>query len=101
MILKNLNDINLSHYRQKVSYIVQDPFLFNDTIKNNLLIGIQDSISEDELIEICKQSNSWDFIKRKPKGLDTFYGQRLFNKRGTGKRNRSIPGKDVSTCQVS
>tara|TARA_Y100000590_G_scaffold470496_2_gene665727 strand:- start:574 stop:2301 length:1728 start_codon:yes stop_codon:yes gene_type:complete len=72
----NLNDINLSHYRKKISYIVQDPFLFNDTIKNNLIVGVQDNISDSEIIEICKQSNSWEFIKNKPKGLDTIIGDR-------------------------
>jgi ABC-type multidrug transport system fused ATPase/permease subunit len=73
---KNLNEIKISKYRKRISYIVQDPFLFNDTIKNNLLVGIENPISDKKIIEFCKQSNSWEFIKNKPKGLETIVGDR-------------------------
>jgi ABC-type multidrug transport system fused ATPase/permease subunit len=83
----NLNKINLLKYRDKISYIVQDPFLFNDTIRNNLLVGIESEVGNSELIEFCKQSNSWDFINKKPMGLDTIIGDRGVELSG-GQRQR-------------
>ena len=41
-----------------------------------MLIGIDDKITENELINFCKQTNSWDFIQKKPNKLNTFIGDR-------------------------
>src|SRR5699024_5410660 len=53
--------------------VTQDSILFNDTVRNNLLIGKEDA-SESELIEALKVANAWEFVSELPMGLDTNIG---------------------------
>ena len=54
----DLNKINLAQYRSKISYITQEPVLFNDTIRNNLLMGLGREVSDKELKAVCKKYRS-------------------------------------------
>lgn len=70
-----LTKARLRAFRQSVGYVPQDPFLFNDTIRNNLLLVKQDA-SETELWESLAFSASADFVRKLSQGLDTFIGDR-------------------------
>ena len=43
---ENIKDLDLNFFRKKVSYISQEPFLINASIKKNLLIGVDRSVSD-------------------------------------------------------
>ena len=53
--------------------VTQDSILFNDTIKNNLLLGKEDA-TEDEVLEALKIANAWEFVKELPQGINTNIG---------------------------
>lgn len=66
---------NLQNYRSLFGLIPQDPFLYNDTIKNNIIYGRQD-ISEEKIEYYSKLVKAHDFIIAKPNGYNTVVGDR-------------------------
>lgn len=70
----NINN-NTSIFYQKLSYVTQDPILFNDTITNNITFSSDkiDTIKLNKILKICKLDN---FIKDFPLGLDTIVGEK-------------------------
>ncbi len=66
----NLNDVTRSSLRLSYGMVLQDTWLRNDTVRNNLLLGLK-NVSDDELIETCKICHVHNFIKRLPLGYDT------------------------------
>jgi ATP-binding cassette, subfamily B, bacterial MsbA len=83
----DLQDIDLDSYRSKIAYISQEPFLFHDTIRANLMVGLKDIIDDAELQEICTKAGAWEFIVERHKGLDTIIGDRGVQLSG-GQRQR-------------
>lgn len=80
------NKFNLKTIRSKIGYVPQDPVLFNDTIKNNLLWSNPDA-AEHDIMKACKLSSSLEFILELPLGFDTIVGDRGSNLSG-GQRQR-------------
>lgn len=60
----NIKDIDITFLREKISYISQDIFLFNNTIKENLMLN--ETIKMEEVIEMNKKINAYDFINQLP-----------------------------------
>lgn len=69
-----IQNYKLNSWRDMFAYVPQQPFLFKDSIKNNLLLGKENATIE-ELIHVCKQANVWDFIKTLDKTLDHQLGE--------------------------
>lgn len=72
--------------RNFFGYISQDPVLFNDSIRNNLLLAAP-SASEGGMINALKAANAWNFVEAMPEGLETTVGERGGNLSG-GQRQR-------------
>ncbi|PWC09771.1 ABC transporter ATP-binding protein/permease [Brenneria roseae subsp. americana] len=60
---------------QQVSFVFQEPFLFADTIANNIRIGLPDK-SMDDVIAAATAAQAHDFIMTLPQGYDTLAGER-------------------------
>ena len=71
----NIKDYSLKSVREQISIVTQEPILFNDTIKKNILLG-KEKATEQELDEAAKVANAYNFIVRKEKGFDTNIGDR-------------------------
>jgi len=69
-----LDQENSFSWRNHLGYVAQDTFLFNDTIRSNLLISQSDA-SEKDLKEVLKLASA-DFVFNLPDGLDTVIGDR-------------------------
>jgi subfamily B ATP-binding cassette protein MsbA len=82
----DLKDINLRSWRKLVGYVSQDTFLFNTTVKENILVGKPDA-SEEEIISAARNANADHFVKELPKGYDTVLGDRGLRISG-GQRQR-------------
>jgi len=76
----------LEHLRKHIGMVFQEPFLFSDTIKNNIAFGKPDATME-EIIEVCKKAQCYDFIMSLPQGWDTMVGERGVTLSG-GERQR-------------
>ena len=75
ILFDNLNslEMDLVTLRENITYVQQYPFLFNDTVKNNLL-AVKENATEDELVKVCKDVCLYDTIIKMPKGFDTVIG---------------------------
>lgn len=80
-----LREINLITYRKKIGVVTQDVFIFNDTIRNNLLIANPDA--DEEKIKQALIKAKADFVFKLPNGIDTVVGERGSNLSG-GERQR-------------
>lgn len=70
-----LAKINMSDFRTKIGFVSQDTFLFNGTIRDNILFG-KPTASDMELEEAAKRAFAYDFIKKLPNGFDSIVGDR-------------------------
>lgn len=71
----DIRDIELDHLRKNVAIVLQDVFLFSDTIFNNITLS-DPEISRERVIEAAKQVGAHDFIMRLPGGYDYQVGER-------------------------
>ena len=70
-----LESIPLGFLRSQIAVVSQEPFLFNGTIRENILYGRLDA-TEAELIAAAETANAAEFIRRLPYGFDTRVGER-------------------------
>jgi subfamily B ATP-binding cassette protein MsbA len=71
---ENIKNIKLSNYRKLFGLVTQDNILFNDSIRNNISLGMPDA-SLEEIQEAAKIANAHDFIMDLPKQYDTSIGE--------------------------
>ncbi|MBQ2818615.1 MAG: ABC transporter ATP-binding protein [Clostridia bacterium] len=72
---KDINDITLTSLRRNIGIVQQDIYLFNASIRDNILYGRLDA-TEEEVIEAAKRANIHDYIMTMPEGYDTVIGER-------------------------
>lgn len=82
----DIKDFNLQSLRGLMGLVTQDSILFNDTIKNNLLLGKQDA-TDAEIIDALKVANAYEFVKDLPDGIETNIGD-SGNKLSGGQKQR-------------
>lgn len=82
----NLQDVKQKSLRSQMGIVLQEPFLFNDTIKASIAYG-KLGATDDEIIEAAKAANAHDFIIELPKGYETVIGERGVKLSG-GQRQR-------------
>ncbi|KAJ3083808.1 Multidrug resistance protein 1, partial [Quaeritorhiza haematococci] len=91
----DLKDVNLKWLRRQVGVVSQEPVLFERTVRENILLGLDEEGEDDEgnkevghgssggkdlemerrIEEACRTANAWDFIQKLPRGLDTPVGE--------------------------
>lgn len=72
---KNIQDIDLKHLRSNISIVLQDVFLFSDSIHNNITLG-DPNVTREQVIEAAKAVNAHQFIMKLPNGYDYNVGER-------------------------
>ena len=85
----DVRQLDLGFLRDKVGIVSQETYLFNGTIRDNLLYAKPDA-TEEELIEACKKANIYDFVESQEQGLDTMVGNRGLKLSGGEKQRISI-----------
>jgi ATP-binding cassette subfamily B multidrug efflux pump len=65
----DIRDYELTFLRKNISTVLQDVFLFSDTVKNNITLQ-NPIITDEEIINAAKRVGAYDFIMRLPEGLD-------------------------------
>lgn len=85
----DVRKLDLSYLRENIGIVSQETYLFNGTIRENLLYAKPDA-TEEELIEACKKANIYDFVEKQETGLDTIVGNRGLKLSGGEKQRISI-----------
>lgn len=86
---QDIHSITMKSLRQNIGIVQQDVYLFNATIKENILYGRLDA-TDEEVIEAAKRANIHDAIMNMPKGYDTVIGERGVRLSGGQKQRLSI-----------
>ncbi|MCR5663417.1 MAG: ABC transporter ATP-binding protein/permease [Oscillospiraceae bacterium] len=85
----DVRNFDLSYLRRQIGVVTQDSYLFNGTIRENLLYAKEDA-SPEEIEAACYIANLSDFIASQPEGLETVVGNRGLKLSGGEKQRLSI-----------
>ncbi len=72
---KNINRFCLENLREHIGLVSQDPFLFDASVKENLLLA-NPQASEKEMHEALHAAYAWGFVRSLPNGINTLIGER-------------------------
>ena len=85
---RQIHDYDLSWLRANIGVVTQEPVLFNCSIKDNILYGLdEDDYTTDDLDDVCLEANIREFVLSLPCGYDTVVGERGVQLSG-GQRQR-------------
>lgn len=82
----DIRDMSLKDLRKNIGIVTQDAILFNDSLRNNMIVG-KANATDEEIIKSLKIANAWEFVKELPEGLDTNIGD-SGNKLSGGQKQR-------------
>ncbi len=87
--------LDKAHFHSQIGVVLQETFLFSDTILNNLRFAKTDATLE-EIIRAAKAANAHDFIVKLPDGYNTYVGEHGYNVSG-GQRQRIAIARAILT----
>ena len=85
----DIRDVSLKSMREQIGVVLQDPFLFNGTVADNIAYGKPEA-SLDEVVAAAKAANAHGFILDFPEGYDTVVGERGARVSGGERQRLSI-----------
>ena len=85
----NLKDITLHSLRNNISLVLQDVFLFNGTIEENIAYGVE-NYTRENVVDAAKTAYADEFISKMPNGYDTVVGERGVRLSGGQKQRIAI-----------
>jgi ATP-binding cassette subfamily B (MDR/TAP) protein 1 len=59
---QDISTLNIRDYRSHIALVSQEPVLYSGTIRENILLGTEAEVGEEEVIRACKDANIYDFI---------------------------------------
>lgn len=86
---KDIHDVTMESLRRNIGIVQQDIYLFNASIKENILYGRLDA-TDEEVVEAAKRANIHDYIMRLEDGYNTVIGERGVRLSGGQKQRLSI-----------
>lgn len=95
----DVKEMDLAALRKNVSVVMQDTFLFSDTIDENIRFGT-DNISDEDFKSACEDSMVDEFVSQMPKGYNTVVGERGLGLSGGQKQRISIARALVRSPKV-
>ncbi|VDB87190.1 unnamed protein product [Peniophora sp. CBMAI 1063] len=72
-----INEFNVQEYRKNIALVSQEPTLYSGTIRFNILLGAakpQEDVTQEEIVQACRNANILEFIESLPQGFDTEVG---------------------------
>lgn len=85
----DVRDMDLTYLRSNIGVVTQEAYMFNGTVRDNLLFAKEDA-TQEELEEACRIANIHDFIVSQPDGYETQVGNRGLKLSGGEKQRLSI-----------
>ncbi len=82
----DIRDLTIHSLRNLLGIVTQDAILFNDSVKNNLLLGVKNA-TDNQVIDALKIANAWEFVKDLPQGINSNIGD-SGNKLSGGQKQR-------------
>lgn len=86
----DIREFKIKSLRKHISIVTQDDFLFNDSLRNNIIFACDETPTEERLAEILKKTRLDNFVSSLPKGIDTLIGDRGIKLSGGEKQRVSV-----------
>lgn len=86
---QDISQLRKSELRSQIGFVTQESFLFNGTVRENLLLGKRNA-TDSEIIQALKAAHAFEFTQSLPHGLDTNVGERGIKLSGGEKQRISI-----------
>lgn len=77
---KNIDDISLESLRRNISFIQQSPYVFNDTIKKNIVVNNENNFSDEKIIDILKLVGLYNKVTNFKNGIYEIVNENSFSK---------------------
>lgn len=71
----DVRDMAQEDLRSHIGYVAQEPFLFEGTVRDNMVLAYPDA-TDEELVEALQGACAWEFVKNLPSGIDTNIGEK-------------------------
>lgn len=71
---KDISSLPVNTYRSNLALVSQEPTLFQGTIRDNIVIGCDERVSDEVVEKACRDASIWDFVASLPDGIDTDVG---------------------------
>ncbi len=85
----DITELSKTSLRESFGYVTQEAFLFNDSVRANLIIAQRDA-TDDDMWAALRNANAEEFVRKLPQGLDTNVGERGVKLSGGEKQRLSI-----------
>lgn len=72
----DIRDFTNKSLRDRMAFVTQEPFILNDTIRENVIYSSSKAVSNEELIEVLKKARLYDYVLALPKKWHTRVGER-------------------------
>jgi len=72
-----ISEFNIQEYRKHIALVSQEPTLYSGTVRFNILLGAikpHEEVTQEEIVNACRNANILDFINSLPNGFDTEVG---------------------------
>ncbi len=94
-----LSDTNAEDWQKNISMVLQDVYLFHETVRENILFG-NVNVTEEQMISAAKRAQCHDFIMQLPQGYDTVIGEGGCTLSGGEKQRISIARGIIKNAPV-
>lgn len=82
--------LDLHWMRERMGYVQQEPQLFGMTVRENVCYGLDRPVTDEEVVDACREANAHDFVLKWPDGYDTMVGERGVTLSGGQKQRIAI-----------
>uniref|UniRef100_A0A5S6QCS5 Bile salt export pump n=1 Tax=Trichuris muris TaxID=70415 RepID=A0A5S6QCS5_TRIMR len=86
----SLRSLNLPHVRKSIGLVCQEPVLFNVSLRQNIVYGLEERVPHAKVVEAARLANIHEFILSLPLGYNTLAGERGLNLSGGQKQRIAI-----------
>jgi subfamily B ATP-binding cassette protein MsbA len=83
---RDIREMTLTSLRRQIAFVLQETFLFDDTVRNNVAYGRVEA-TDSEIVVALQAAYAWEFVQTLPQGLETMIGERGIKLSG-GQRQR-------------
>lgn len=73
---REISSLNVNDYRSHIALVSQEPTLYQGTIRENVLLGTSQDVSDEAIEFACREANIYDFIVSLPEGFNTIVGSK-------------------------
>ena len=87
---KDIRKLKLNSYRENIGIVLQEPFLFSGTIRDNIAYAVKRPVSEEELTAAAEMANVEEFVQNLPDSYDTVIGENGASLSGGQKQRLAI-----------